>query len=316
MLASRLLKKHLWAVYAAAIALTAYLNAHAVMLLVGARLGPDAAHLALASPLAGAVTAAAQASLHATSADAILRRNPFDSATGPLDDPPPSDPPAPEDFALTDPWSAPACDGVKVSAIAASSDADWSFAALHVGGDDNALLRRRGDEIVGKTVRFVGWDRVWLTSGAHLCQASMFTEAPASSGAPLPPAEPKSKIPGALDPELRKGISKVSATEFRIDRGVFEQILGSQGQLIAGIHTAPEMRDGKTVGFRLNGIKAGTLGDAIGLTNGDLLQSINGFDLTDPEKLLEAYARLRTADHLTLHLDRKGVGTNLDYAIK
>ena len=31
---------------------------------------------------------------------------------------------------------------------------------------------------------------------------------------------------------------------------------------------------------------------------------------------LEAYARLRTADHLTVQVNRRGANTNLDYSIK
>jgi general secretion pathway protein C len=38
--------------------------------------------------------------------------------------------------------------------------------------------------------------------------------------------------------------------------------------------------------------------------------------MTSPEKALEAYARLRTADHLTVQVNRKGQNTNLDYNIQ
>lgn len=38
--------------------------------------------------------------------------------------------------------------------------------------------------------------------------------------------------------------------------------------------------------------------------------------MASPEKALEAYARLRTADHLTVQLNRKGKPTNLDFNIK
>ena len=49
-----------------------------------------------------------------------------------------------------------------------------------------------------------------------------------------------------------------------------------------------------------------TLLGMLGMENGDRLQTINGFDMTSPEKALEAYARLRTADHLTVPVNRKG----------
>ena len=53
------------------------------------------------------------------------------------------------------------------------------------------------------------------------------------------------------------------------------------------------------------------------MENGDRLQTINGFDMTSPEKALEAYARLRTADHLTVAGQPQGpANMNLDFNIK
>ena len=75
---------------------------------------------------------------------------------------------------MSDPMNAPHCEGVKVLVIAASSDPDWSFAAFQNGNDPKSVLRRSGGEVGTKTVKFVGWDRVWLTNGPQLCQASMF----------------------------------------------------------------------------------------------------------------------------------------------
>jgi general secretion pathway protein C len=52
------------------------------------------------------------------------------------------------------------------------------------------------------------------------------------------------------------------------------------------------------------------------MQNGDRLQTINGFEMASPEKALEAYARLRTADKLTISLNRGGKAMNLDYDIR
>jgi general secretion pathway protein C len=52
------------------------------------------------------------------------------------------------------------------------------------------------------------------------------------------------------------------------------------------------------------------------MENGDRLQTINGFEVASPEKALEAYARLRTADKLTIQLNRRGQNMNLDFNIK
>ena len=54
------------------------------------------------------------------------------------------------------------------------------------------------------------------------------------------------------------------------------------------------------------GIRPETLLGTLGMENGDRLQTINGFDMASPEKALEAYARRRTADKLTISLNRQG----------
>lgn len=78
----------------------------------------------------------------------------------------------------------------------------------------------------------------------------------------------------------------------------------------------PEQENGKTVGIRMFGVRPDTLLGVIGMENGDRLQSINGFEIANPEKALEAYARLRTAERLTIVLNRRGQQMNMDYNIK
>ena len=136
----------------------------------------------------------------------------------------------------------------------------------------------------------------------------------ASAAAPAAPAPTGGA--GALDPAIAKGIQKVSATEFNVDRGVVDKILENQADLMKQARIVPEQENGKMVGIRLFGVRPETLLGVLGMENGDRLQTINGFDMTSPEKALEAYARLRTADHLTVQVNRKGSNMNLDYNIK
>ena len=47
-----------------------------------------------------------------------------------------------------------------------------------------------------------------------------------------------------------------------------------------------------------------------------LERTINGFDMTDPKSALEAYAKLRNADHITIAVTRRGSPMNIDYNIR
>ncbi len=323
MAVDQLLRKNFWLVLAPLVMLAAALNAKAITQLVGISLGADEKQLSAPPLIAKTPPMASGQQSHATNAEAILSRNPFDSVTGALNKKPVDDSPvasAPLD--LSDPMSAPPCDGVKVLVIAASSDPEWSFAALTTGSSDKdkSQLRRRGTEFGGKTLKFVGWDRIWMTSGSSLCQAELFKGAaktPAASAAvPAPPPPPAAGGAGALDPSIARGISKISATEFNVDRGVVDKILENQSDLMRQARIVPEQENGKVVGIRLFGVRPETLLGVLGMENGDRLQTINGFDMASPEKALEAYARLRTADHLTVQVNRRGSNMNLDYNIK
>jgi len=303
------------------VAIVAFLNAQGVMQLVGASLAADEKALSSPLPTGKVLPTSNTPSTHATSAEPILARNPFDSVTGALNKPEPvASETAELQPDLSDPLHAPPCDGVKVLIIAASADPDWSFAAFSASGDNKSILRRRGGEVGSKTVKYIGWDLVSLASGGTLCQAEMFKapEAahPASSATPAPMPSPAPATGPGLDPAIAKGIQKVSANEFNVDRGVVDKILENQADLMRQARIVPEQENGKVVGIRLFGVRPDTLLGVLGMENGDRLQTINGFDMTSPEKALEAYARLRTADHLTIQINRRGQNQNLDYNIK
>jgi general secretion pathway protein C len=323
----KLLKRHFWAVILVLIAIAAFFDAQGIMQVVAAGLLPEDKQLALPPLLSRIAPPPASASPHVTSADSILTRNPFDSVTGQLNLPPPEEPAeeaAPPSPDLSDPFNAPDCDGVQVLVIAASADPEWSFAALETSQDKGkSQLRRRGGEIGGKTVSFVGWDRVWLTSGSQLCQTQMFKPpggpdggAPIAAAPPPPPTPPPPGGASSVDAEIRKGIQKVGGSEFNVDRGVVDKILENQAELMRQARIVPEQENGKIVGIRLFGVRPDTLLGTLGMENGDRLEKINGFDMTSPEKALEAYARLRTADHLTVSVNRRSQPMNIDYNIK
>jgi general secretion pathway protein C len=314
----QVLKRHFWIVTMPLTALAAFFGAVGVTQLAVAP--PTAKQLAVAPLSARGAAPLLSPTLRATSADAILSRNPFDSVTGPLNKVV-AEETAVQGPDLKDPANAPACDGVKVLIIAASPDPEWSFAALQGGGETKSSLRRRGGEIGGKKVEYVGWDRVWMSSGSTLCQAQMFKQpelAAAPKAAEPAAAPPPAKGGGApsLDEGIKKGIVKLSANEYNVDRGVVDKILENQADLMRQARIVPEQENGKVVGIRMFGVRPDTLLGVLGMENGDRLQSINGFDIASPEKALEAYARLRTAEKLTISLNRRGQNMNLDYNIK
>lgn len=316
----------------ALVALVAYLQASGTMQLLGAAMTEPAGSAAysLIAQKSAAIPAKAP-----KSAKPIMLRNPFDSVTGPVDPDlkpieflKPSAEAAKPD--LTDPLAVGSCDGTKALIITESTDPVWSVAALQGPGETVPKLRRVGDDVVGKQVAYIGFNpryqspAVWLTSGAAICQVLMFATAvpTATAAASAPPPEAVASVavpsrgPAKVSPEIASKIQKVSDSEFHVDRAVVEKILSDQTELMKSARVVPDTQDGKVVGVRLFGIRPDTLLGVLGLQNGDRLETINGFDMASPEKALEAYMRLRTADGLKVQVNRRGAPMNIDYKIK
>ncbi|HVU04759.1 MAG TPA: type II secretion system protein GspC [Polyangiaceae bacterium] len=262
------------------------------------------------------------------SAEAILSRNPFDSTAGPLDKNPEEEAAEAEgpkqELDLSNPLTAADCGGIQAHAITESTDPTWSIAVLQASGETMGKMRRVGDSVGDKQVAFIGYNpkksspSVWLVSGSALCQVLLF--APPAELAPAPtaeatPAPPKKDANGVPD-DIAKRIQKVSDTEFHVDRTVVDNILEHQADLMRTARIVPEQKDGKVVGIRLFGIRPDTLLGKLGLQNGDRLEAINGFEMASPEKALEAYARLRTADSLAVKVTRRGAPVTIDFKIQ
>ncbi len=318
-----ILKRYFPVVVCVLIGIAAYFQASGMGQLVAASVAVDPSAVPVAGPVSRPAPAPAPTNPdHTSSAALILSRNPFDSVTGPLDGTSievPTGQATPEP-ANTDPLLDPPCDVAKVLLITESDDPSWSFAAIQ-GGDGKSMLRRVGDEVGGHNVYFISWDRVWLTQGGQRCQMVVGGKVqPKATPKPATPAPStggaSSSRPSGVPKDIASKIHKISETQFDIERSVVDQILENQAELMKSARIVPEKEGDKMVGIRLFGIRGDSLLGALGLENGDRLQSINGFEMTDPQKALEAYARLRTADHLTVAVNRRGKDTNLDFNIK
>jgi general secretion pathway protein C len=88
------------------------------------------------------------------------------------------------------------------------------------------------------------------------------------------------------------------------------------GALAKGARIVPETRDGKAAGFRLFSIRPEGPFAKIGLQNGDVISAINGLDMSSPDKALEVYTKLKTANHLSVGVERNGQKITKDYNIR
>jgi len=206
----------------------------------------------------------------------------------------------------------PPCPAGRLLLVSASH----SFAVVESEGSRS--LRQPGDVLGRRLIHRIDDDRVLLTDGAALCQLSLAPPPPApepSAAEPEPlPCQPAAET-FQRPVQLAAGITQIGDYERLVSRALVDAALEEQAALSRRVRVIPEQRDGRIVGIRLFGIRRSTMLHHLGFENGDVLHSVNGFDLTNPQTALEAYSRLRPADYLRVEITRKGRPLVLRYHI-
>jgi general secretion pathway protein C len=120
----------------------------------------------------------------------------------------------------------------------------------------------------------------------------------------------------ALSVALDRGIKQKGANNFEIQRSTLEAVLGNMNLLSRSARIVPEVSQGKASGFRLYSVRPDGPFAKIGMQNGDLISSINGLEITSPEKALEVYAKLKSASHISVGLKRSENKVTQEYSIR
>jgi general secretion pathway protein C len=255
---------------------------------------------------------------------AILSRNIFDPTTGSLW--PPKPPPSPDaGIEAEGPQAAaplpegqmpPACEGTLrlVASMFSPRKEEWSFASVSLG-TGSPLLYRVGQTVEGKTVDAIFPEAVFLKSAnSTLCSLTMFKPANAPPPKPAAPVEAPA-VATAADAELDQGIKQQSDTKYTVRRNLVDKLLQNQAELMRSARVVPHEENGRVVGVKLYGIRKSSLLGKLGLQNGDMLRTINGFDMGSHDSALEAYAKLRSASNLSLAVVRRGNAVTMEYNI-
>ncbi len=261
-------------------------------------------------------------------AEAILRRNIFDSRTGPLswEVAPVSVPSPAPPVALVD--AAPVrCEGDLrlLGSVVNARKPERSLAMFRWQGKSQVVPV--GSAFGDTRLLALRSSRAYLQlAGGSVCTLPLHLAASERVSAPAPVAtkkkalnkkKPKKPSKSSIaSVEMDKGIRSLGSDRFQVAGSLIDQAFSKLAIWAKGSRFVPYSRGGRRVGMRVYGVRPGSLLQRLGVNNGDVLRSVNGIRLSDAGGMLSAYSRLREQPNLSLALYRRGHPRVISYAIK
>jgi general secretion pathway protein C len=308
-----LLRKYLWGIDLAVIAFCAVFLARAASSAVESSIVVPPQRAAYRPPRMQAPV------VYNKDVEPILKRNVFCSTCPPILDKPAEGTPQPTGQEPPQKTSLP----LALMAIMYAppplglSTSPWSVAVVRDNEDKSTGAFGAGNKIRGAVITQIEETRVYLDNGGKTEFIDLLEgKTPTAEAAPVAAATPTPSGGDAFATEMAKGIKKTSEHAYDIQRSTLESVLGNMSLLSRSARIVPEIRDGKAAGFRLYSVRPDGPFALIGMQNGDVISSINGLEITSPEKALEVYAKLKSASHLSLGLERNGQKVTKDYSIR
>lgn len=113
-----------------------------------------------------------------------------------------------------------------------------------------------------------------------------------------------------------KGVKKTGAYAYEIDKKMLDTQLADLSKLGSQARIVPNYRGGKYQGFKLVGVRPGSLYRSIGIRSGDVIKSINGKPIDSPNKAIQLFEQLKNSSNIELDFERRGQPKTLNYSIK
>lgn len=194
----------------------------------------------------------------------------------------------------------------------AIGDDDRTFAIIEDLATHAQGLYRAGENILpGVALVEVRWDRAVVDRNGRRETLTLPTTLPATDSTPtMVAAAPSSS--GESD-----GVRQVAQDSFQIDRKEVNYAMGNLNELFTQVRAVPySSPEGDAQGFRLFSIKPQSLIDRIGLKNGDVVQRVNGVEISDPSTAFGLLQELQGRSQVRVDVLRNHQPVTLSYDIQ
>ncbi len=208
---------------------------------------------------------------------------------------------------------------VLVGTIVSSSPATRRAILWATGMKEPKAYREKEEVEPGAFLSSVERDKAWLTRGGKREMLELLpvgSKARATLSLSAPPAAPQQ---AATSPPPTAGdirVERLADNRFSIDEAGVSQLSTNFNQFMTQVRMVPYFEGNKAAGYRLAAIRPGTTFERLGFQGGDVLQQVNGLDLSSPEKIYAIFQNLKDEKKVSVNILRQGQKNTLTYEIR
>jgi general secretion pathway protein C len=192
-----------------------------------------------------------------------------------------------------------------------ANEPEWSMASIQDLASNETSVYMVADLIQGASVVGIERLRVLLNNNGR----REFIDA--EPGA-IPATMPEVGLKPGMEPASGIGatVKTLGENSYEIPRQTILDAMSDLNGLAKDVRIVPAYKGGQANGFKLFGVRPGSLFSNIGIQNGDVVRRINGYDMNSPEKALELYSKLKDSGRIEIELERRGTSVTKTYNIR
>ncbi|MFA6146903.1 MAG: type II secretion system protein GspC [bacterium] len=204
-----------------------------------------------------------------------------------------------------------------------SSSPSSRRAILWADGMKQPKAFREKEEVEpGAFLSSVERDKVWITRGKEREKLELLPVGsrgrPSTGAAPPAPGAPQAATSNAsaAAPAVDIRVTRLGDNRYAIDEAGVAQLSSNFNQFMTQVRMVPYFEGNKAAGYRLAAIRPGTTFERLGFMGGDVLQQVNGLDLSSPEKMYTIFQNLKDEKKVSVNILRQNQKNTLTYEIR
>ena len=193
------------------------------------------------------------------------------------------------------------------------------------GMKDPKAFREMEEVEPGALLTSIERDKAWLTRGAEREMLELLPVGSKARGSALPPAasarsahpgppQAAGTAPSQAVAEIR--VERLADNRFSIDEAGVTALTTNITPYLTQVRLVPFFEGNKSAGYRIAAIRPGTTFEQLGFQGGDVLQQVNGLDVSTPEKLYTIFQNLKDEKKVSVNILRQGQKNTLTYEIR